>query len=109
MKKLIILFFMQFAAVLGFAQIDKDKLALDISKADDANTEKLKEFIWKRKSDVSVDGQLKATVITEFSFDAQGKLQTKVIDAETTVKKKPGLRGKAQENAADDKMDYIEK
>jgi hypothetical protein len=109
MKKFIILFVVKLAAILSFAQIDKDKLALDISKADDANTEKLKEFIWKRKSDVSVDGQLKLTVITEFSFDDQGKLQTKIIDTESTVKKKPGLRGKAQENAAEDKMDYIEK
>lgn len=93
----------------GFAQIDKEKLALTISKADDANTEKLKAYIWKRKSDVSVDGKLKLTTITEFSFDEQGKLQAKVVDAETTVKKKPGLRGKVQENAAEDKMDYVGK
>src|SRR5688572_481761 len=94
---------------LGIAQIDKEKLALDISKADEANTEKLKEYIWKRKSDAFVDGQLKLTTITEFSFDAQGKLQIKMIDAETTVKKKPGLRGAAQKNAAEDKMEYVEK
>jgi hypothetical protein len=89
-------------------QIDKEQLALSISKADDANTEKLKQYIWKRKSDVTVDGKPTATTITEFSFDAQGKLQTKTVDAETTAKQKPGLRGKAQENAVEDKMDYIE-
>jgi hypothetical protein len=31
------------------------------------------------------------------------------VDAETNVKKKPGIRGKIQENAAEDKMDYIDK
>jgi hypothetical protein len=91
------------------AQIDKDQLALDIYKADDANTQKLKEFIWKRKSDVSSEGVIKLTTITEFSFDETGKLQAKTIDAQSTVDKKPGLRGKAQENAMEAKKDYIQK
>jgi len=109
MKKYNILVVLQLAAVVAFAQLDKEQLALTISKADEANTEKLKDFIWKRKSDVSIDGQLKLTTLTEFSFDNQGKLQAKIVDAETTVKKKPGLRGKMQENAAEDKMDYVGK
>jgi len=58
---------------------------------------------------VSISGQLKLTTFTEFSFDEQGKLQTKLIDAESSVKQKPGLRGKAQQNAAEDKMEYIGK
>ena len=91
------------------SQIDKDQLALAISKADDANTEGLKQYIWKRKSDVSINGELKLTTYTEFSFDAQGKLQTKLIDAESSVKQKPGLRGKAQKNAAEDKLEYVGK
>ena len=91
------------------SQIDKDQLALAISKADEANTEGLKQYIWKRKSDVSISGVLKLTTITEFSFDEQGKLQTKLIDAESSVKQKPGLRGKAQQNAAEDKMEYVGK
>lgn len=93
----------------GFAQVDKEQLALAISKADDANTEKLKAYLWKRKSDVSIDGQLKLTTITEFSFDDQGKLQAKMVDAESSVKQKPGLRGKVQQSAAEDKMDYVGK
>ncbi|MBL7857553.1 MAG: hypothetical protein JNM57_07680 [Cyclobacteriaceae bacterium] len=91
------------------AQVDKEQLALSISKADDANTEKLKAYIWKRKSDVSIDGQVKLTTITEFSYDDQGKLQANVVDAQSSVKQKPGLRGKMQENAAEDKMDYVSK
>lgn len=93
----------------GSAQVDKEQLALAISKADDANTEKLKAYIWKRKSDVSINGVLKLTTLTEFSFDDQGKLQAKMVDAESSVKQKPGLRGRAQQNAAEDKMDYVGK
>lgn len=108
-NKIQLLILTVFISAQGFAQVDKEQLALAISKADDANTEKLKEFIWKRKSDVSVGGQLKLTTITEFSFDDQGKLQAKLVDAESTVKQKPGLRGRAQQGAAEDKADYAGK
>lgn len=92
-----------------YAQIDKEQLSLDVSKADAANTEQLKNFIWKRHSEVKIEGQLKLTTVTEFSFDETGKLKTKMVDADSPVEKKPGLRGKAQENAAKDKLDYVEK
>lgn len=96
-------------SIVCTAQVDKEKMALAISKADDANTEKLKEYIWKRKSDVSIGGEVKLTTITEFSFDAQGKLEAKLVDAESSVKKKPGLRGKAQQGAIEDKAEYAQK
>jgi len=108
MKNLILLLCVSLS-ITGFAQIDKEQLALSINKADEANTEKLKAFIWKRKSDVSVNGALKLTTITEFSFDDQGKLQAKMVDAESSVKQKPGLRGRAQQSAAEDKADYVGK
>jgi hypothetical protein len=108
-NKIIILFSLLLVVNTSIAQVDKEQLALAISKADDANTEKLKAYLWKRKSDVSIDGQVKLTTITEFSFDDQGKLQAKMVDAESSVKQKPGLRGKVQQSAAEDKMDYVGK
>jgi len=93
----------------AYAQIDKDALSLSISKAEEANNQKLKQYTWKRNSDVFIDSQLKLTTLTLFSFSTDGKLETKIIDAETTVKKKPGVRGAMQKNAAEDKLDYIEK
>lgn len=96
-------------AFAGNAQINKEELSLKISKAEDANLQSLKEFIWKRKSDVSLGGVKKLTTLTEFSFNADGKLEAKLVDAESDVKKKPGLRGRAQESAIGDKMDYVEK
>jgi len=91
------------------AQVDKEALSLNISKAEDANLQKLKAYIWKRKSDGYMNGKMLATVITEFSFDATGKLQAKVVDATTSVQKKPGIRGNQQEKAIDAKMQYIAK
>ena len=41
------------------AQVDKNQLAQDINMADDGKTEQLKAFIWKRKSDVFIEGVLK--------------------------------------------------
>ena len=52
---------------------------------------------------------MKLTTITEFSFDEAGKLQAKMVDAQSSVKQKPGIRGKMQESAAEDKMDYVGK
>lgn len=109
MKKNIFIMALLAFGTFASAQIDKTDLALKVSKADDANLEKLKTYIWKRQSVVSVDGQVKLTAITEFKFDEKGELKADMVDAETTVKQKPGLRGAAQKNAAEDKMDYVEK
>lgn len=103
------LFTLLLIAVAGHAQTDKEQLALAISNADEANTKQLMQYIWKRKSDVSIDGELKLTTISEFSFDEQGKLQSKVVDAESTVKQKPGIRGRIQESKVDNKAEYVQK
>lgn len=108
MKNLISVFLIGIC-LSSFAQIDLDQLSLDISKADAANTEQLKQFIWKRASVVTVNGAVKMNTLSEFKFDEAGKLVVKNIDAETTVKQKPGVRGAIQQNAAEDNMDYVQK
>jgi hypothetical protein len=104
---LIVLFAMVCISMQG--QIDRDQLSLAVSKADAANMEQLKAFIWKRYSTATVSGQVKLNTVTEFSFDATGKLVAKIVDAKTTVKQKPGIRGQIQQNAAEDNMDYVQK
>lgn len=106
---ILLLLFSTLFAQVNFAQTDKDKLALAINTADESNMKQLQQFIWKRKSVVSIDGQVKLTTLTEFSFNDQGELETRLIDAESTVKQKRGLRGKIQENAAEDKAEYWQK
>jgi hypothetical protein len=108
MKRIFVVFFAVICISMQ-GQIDRDQLSLDVSKADAANTEQLKQFIWKRYSTAMVSGQVKLNTVTEFSFDATGKLIAKVMDAKTTVKQKPGIRGQIQQNAAEDNLDYVQK
>lgn len=108
-KTIVVLSVLFVSISLVQAQVDREKLSLDISKAEEANQLKLKEYIWKRRSDVFIESQLKLTTITEFSYTPDGKLETNMVDAETNVEKKPGFRGKAQANAAEEKIEYIEK
>jgi hypothetical protein len=108
MKKQSLIYLFLLLAAGIYAQTDKEQLALNVSKAEEANQEKLKEYIWKRSSNVFIEDQLKLTTVTEFKFNADGKLETKTIDSKTTVKQKPGLRGAAQQNAAEDKAEYVQ-
>jgi hypothetical protein len=109
MKAIIQFMAILLVSVTAYAQSFNEKLALAVSNADEANTAKLKAYIWKRKSVVTIGGEVKLTTITEFSFDAAGKPQSKLIDAESTVKQKRGLRGMAQKSAVEDKTEYVQK
>ena len=91
------------------AQIDKEQFALDVSKAEAANTEKLKGFIWKRHSTTSINGEPKATLLNEVRFDDKGEIQVTNIEAESNVKNKRGIRGKIQDNKIEDNMEYVGK
>lgn len=90
-------------------EIDKTKLALDVSAANEANNAKLKAYIWKLKLDGYVNKELKVTTLTEMKFGPDGKLVATPIDAKTTVKAKPGIRGNMQKSAAQDNAEYMQK
>ncbi len=86
--KVIILFSLLLVVTAGLAQEDKEQLALAISNADEANTKQLMQFTGERKSDVSIDGQVKPTT-TAFSFEDAETLQINGVDKEkpvTTIK-----------------------
>ena len=91
------------------SQIDKDQLALEVSKVDAENTEKLKEYIWKLHAEVLGEDGNKTTLITEFQYDEAGELKARLVDRKTNIKKKSGLRGKMQQNAIERKVDYVAK
>ena len=107
MKKLFLTLFVVAICSISFAQIDAEQFALDVSKADAANTEKLKAYIWKRHATATVKGEVKATVVNEVSFDENGKIQVTNVDATTTAKNKRGIRGRIQDNAMESNMDYV--
>jgi len=95
------------AFTIATQEIDKTQLALDVSAANEANMAKLKGYIWKLKLDAFVNNELKLTTLTEMKFGPDGKLVSTPIDAKTTVKAKPGIRGRVQQSAAEDNLDYI--
>jgi hypothetical protein len=110
MKKSMSLFvaFLAFS-LSGFSQIDKEQLALDVSKVDAENTEKLKAYIWKLHADILGEDGNKTTLISEFRYDENGKLNINVVDGETNIEAKRGVRGRAQQNAIGNKLEYIGK
>lgn len=107
MKKLVLLLFMGIC-LTAFTQIDRDQLALDIAKADAANLEQLKSYIWKQESVVIVDGAEKLTTLNEFSIDEDGKVNVHNVDSHTDVKQQRGIRGRIQANTAESNIDYVE-
>lgn len=107
MKKILLSMLAILISFSAFAQIDKEQLSLDVSKAEAANTEKLKAFIWKRHGSATVDGEVKSTVINELSFNDAGEIEVQAIDAQTTVKQKRGVRGKIQQSAMENNADYV--
>ena len=75
MKRKIMLFVCLIAiGSSAHSQIDKDQLALEVSRVDADNTEKLKEYIWKLHADVLGEGGNKTTLISEFQYDEAGEL-----------------------------------
>ena len=109
MKKLFVSMITAIICATLFGQIDTDQLALDVSKADAANTEQLKAFIWKRNATATVDGEVKATVINEVSFNEAGEIEVNTVGGETSVKQKRGVRGRIQQSAMEDNMEYVGK
>jgi hypothetical protein len=93
----------------GYSQLDRDQLSLDISKAEAANLEQLKQFMWRRETVVTVDGQVKMNALSELNFNEDGTLDVRNLEAESTVKDKRGIRGQIQENAVESNMEYVGK
>lgn len=90
-------------------EINKTELSLKVTEANQKNNQGLKSYIWKKRTEAFIAGQSKAVILTELKFNDKGEPEATVVDASTSVKKKPGLRGKAQANAVEDKMEYVEK
>jgi len=94
--------------VSAFAQIDRDQLSLDISKADAANTEQLKAFIWKKASVITINGEEKLNMLNEISISEDNELNVTNLDSETTVKQKRGVRGRIQQSTAENNTEYLQ-
>ena len=65
-----------------------DELALAVANAQKANLATIAKHSWRVKSSISMEGEEKATSITEMMFDSEGKLQATLIGGESKVEKK---------------------
>jgi hypothetical protein len=90
------------------AEVDHDQLSLDISKANSANLEKMKAFIWKKSSQVVMDGEDKVDLLNEVSIGDDGKVTVVNLDVESHVKRKRGLRGRVQQREMEENEKYVE-
>lgn len=90
------------------AEIDRDQLSLDISKANSANMEKMKSFVWKKASKVTVGDEDMADLLNEVSIGEDGKVAVHNLDIETHVKQQRGLRGRRQQKQAEENAQYLD-
>lgn len=108
MKKVTMILATAFYTLFVFAQVEAQQLALDVSDAEAKNKKQLAQFIWKRHSAAVVEGEVKATIINELSFNEKGELQVTQIGGESSVKQKRGVRGKMQQSAMKSTAEYVE-
>ena len=92
----------------AIAEVDHDQLSLDISKANSANMEKMKAFIWKKASEVIMDGEDKVDLLNEISIRDDGEVSVVNLDVESHAKKMRGIRGRVQQNAMEENAKYVE-
>ncbi|VGO12455.1 hypothetical protein PDESU_01008 [Pontiella desulfatans] len=92
----------------ALAEMDRDQLSLEISKANSANKDKMKAFIWKKASKVTVDGKEMVDILNEISIQENGDISMVNLDIETHVKRQRGLRGRMQQKAAENNAKYLD-
>ncbi len=87
---------------------DTDALAIAVSDAQKANTAALTQYNWQTTTELTMEGESKATSIALMQFDDDGKLQSDSIGGESSMKQKRGLRGRAQKKKVGEFEEYLE-
>jgi hypothetical protein len=107
MKKTLLLFIAAFFTFGANAQIDKTQLSLDVSKKYADNLKLHTQYTWKRSVEAYMDKDLIMSSLSSVTISPDGKMTANVIQEQSNMKKKPGLRGAMQDNAASDMNAYI--
>lgn len=90
------------------AMSSDDDLAIAVGDAQKANQKALTQYSWKVQTTLSMDGEQKATALTQMNFDSDGKLQATHLGGESSVEKKRGVRGRRQEKKIGEFEEYLE-
>ncbi len=90
------------------AQPTSDDLALALANAQKANQAAITKWSWKVKANLNMEGESKATTVTEMRFNTEGKLDATAVSSQSSEQKKRGIRGKVQASKIEDFEKYLE-
>ena len=108
MKLLISLLLIMVCIVpVSYSQVDKTKMSLDVTKKYQQNIGQLSQLTWKRKTEGYVDGKMVMSSLSSVTLGPDGKMQTVVIQQQSYVAKKRGLRGAIQQGVVSDVNEYV--
>jgi len=87
---------------------DAAQLALKFGEAQAENLETLKQFSWKARTEVRMDGESKIVALDYVRFDSEGEIERTNLSTESSIEKKRGFRGRKQKAALDDVAALLE-
>jgi len=88
---------------------DSAQRALKYAEVQQKNTDALKEYSWKTRTEISMNDQSMLTALIQARFDADGELQHTTISSESHVEKMRGMRGRKQKQKLEELGQLIEK
>jgi len=88
---------------------DSAQRALKYAEVQQKNTDALKEYSWKTRTEISMNDQSMLTALIQARFDADGQLQHTTISSESHVEKMRGMRGRKQKQKLEELGQLIEK
>lgn len=108
MKNLItLLIIIESLAIPSFGQVDKTKMSQDVSKTYIQNLSLLSGMTWKRKTEGFVDGNPVMSSLSSVTLSPDGKMQAVVIQQQSYVAPKRGIRGAVQKGVVSDVNEYV--
>jgi len=90
------------------AQEDPAKMAVDYSHSLKQNMGLMKQYSWKSRVEIEIEGEQKATQIAHIRFNADGELERTLISSDSDVKKKRGIRGRVQKSKQEDTKNLVQ-
>jgi hypothetical protein len=96
------------ALATGAVAEDQAEMGLRYAEAHQQSLNLMKQYTWQIDSTLSQDGQLKVHVLSDCRVNEKGELVQEVETAETTVRRKRGLRGRAQASHAEEVGAFLE-
>jgi hypothetical protein len=91
----------------SFGQVDKTQMSLDVSKNYQQNLSRLSQLTWKRKMEGYVEGKMVMSSLSSVTIGTDGKMNAVVIQKQSYVAPKRGLRGAIQQSVVSDVNEYV--